>query len=112
MHKEITLLMKRIHFVGINFNTRGRITIESIEGYTLENEFLSCQRVGRNSLLFASQMVGRHLWERPIPVSDKIPWPVRQKEAFHSPFPGVALGPVTLPGTWDSTSDLSSVGWR
>ena len=41
-HKEITLPMKRMHFMGTDFDTRDRITIKGIERRTSEDEFLSC----------------------------------------------------------------------
>lgn len=41
----------RMHFMGTNFYTRGRITVKSIERWTHESEFLSCPSVGRYTLL-------------------------------------------------------------
>ena len=43
------------------------------------NFFLA--RVWVVTLYLLHQMVGRHLLEKPIPFLDKVPWPVRQKEA-------------------------------
>ena len=53
IHTEVTLPMKRMHFVGTNFDTRGRITIKGIERCTFEDEFLSCKSVGCYTLPFA-----------------------------------------------------------
>ena len=43
------------------------------------NFFLA--RVWVVTLYLLHQMVGRHLLEKLIPFLDKVPWPVRQKEA-------------------------------
>lgn len=64
---EITLLMKRMHFMGTNFNTRGRITVKGIEKGTPEDEVLSCQSVRCYTLPFAFQMVGK------VPVGEADP---------------------------------------
>lgn len=40
-HTEVSLPMKRMHFMGTNFDTRGRITIKGIERCTSEDEVLS-----------------------------------------------------------------------
>ena len=91
--------------MGTTFNTRGRITIKGIERCTSEDEFLSCRSVGCYTLPFAFQMVGRHLLERLIPLSDKIPWPMRQKEASQITFPWVAI-PVFPVGPCNPTWNL------
>ena len=53
------------------------------------NFFLA--RVWVVTLYLLHQMVGRHLLEKLIPFLDKVPWPVRQKEASQVTFPQVAI---------------------
>ena len=112
-HTETTVLMKSMHFMGTNFNTRGKITIKGIEKCTPEDEFLSCRSVGCYILcLLPSRWWVRYLLQRLIPLSDEIPWPVRQKVPPRSPFSRWQFLPsqgglVMLPGTWDSASESS-----
>lgn len=49
-------------------------------------------RVWDVTLYLLQQMVGRHLLEKLIPFLDKIPWPVRQKEASQ-----VTLAQLAIP---------------
>lgn len=76
--------------MNTNLNTRGRITIKGIERCTPKmNSFLTEVWGATLSLLPSRWWVG--LLERLIPLSDKIPWPVRQEEASQITFPQVAI---------------------
>ena len=55
------------------------------------NFFLA--RVWDVTLYLLHQMVGRHLLEKLIPFLDKIPWPVRQKEASQVTLAQLAIRP-------------------
>lgn len=72
--------------------------------------------------LFCLPDGGQALLERLVPLSDKIPWPVRQKEATQITFlwvaiPAFPVGLCNVPGTWDTPlsppcSVHASEGWR
>lgn len=96
--------MKKLHFIGTNFNTRGRITMQGKWTRSWRwIPFLSRRGVLNSAFCLPD---GSHLLERLIAPSDKSPWPVRQKEAMQITLPKWQF----LPSQWTLVATTWNLG--